>query len=691
MSHHDQQSEPSYPGLGLPLTYCPDPSSEPYHPMGVSPYVDGATSVMLQVREVSMMVIMETLTDKPQWHTKIFDDAIVAKWRDEALSIPDVALWDKIVNLSVNAYRYTDETDADYAEWKEDHSPDPIRGIMCEEAFEYIVQELRNKARYYEKTGLVPTLDATAAVVKADSIVPVDLTQALLEAFETLRADQGSTPDWHPGSNDMVQDLVHPSMYPLIYGISRVLRQERVGIADAIDSWSGKGDVIPSPDLDGALATNMIVSSENWSSNFQWLPTNVAFQSDGTPKLTSYVNNLHPIKHAEVYGALERLIAIALPAWDQCLKTYQEGNLHGPGRLDSRFDSQYIDDEDDQIWDPPNRTAFADVEVNWDDAEDNYDHIEDEAERKWYHLRQPNLPMPLPFQEIDYEPKVTLQEMFKNSGLQVIVKMASIELTPEKPEFPLGSWHVEGQMNEHICATAIYYLDSENITDASLEFRMHTSDEHDEVGYSGQDKYKWLERVYGTLLGGISPCIQKYGSVITRKGRVLAFPNVFQHRVSPFRLVDPSRPGYRRFIVLWLVSPYERVISTANVPPQQLSWWADSVFGSALPEHKAAVHRAVSHLPDDLKQLLAENGLKTVDNKSILEALEKRYHADSGSVVRRLPEELMGMIREELRDSLLLGPAEAREWRDDLMKERTSYQRETRKAWSEIQYNFCEH
>lgn len=107
--------------------------------------------------------------------------------------------------------------------------------------------------------------------------------------------------------------------------------------------------------------------------------------------------------------------------------------------------------------------------------------------------------------------------------------MASIELTPEKPEFPPGGWHVEGQMNEHICATALYYLDSENITDSSLSFRMQTSAYlHDDQGYDvGQDAYHWMESFYGTALGGNnSPCLQNYGTVETRQGRLLAFPNV---------------------------------------------------------------------------------------------------------------------------------------------------------------------
>jgi hypothetical protein len=55
-------------------------------------------------------------------------------------------------------------------------------------------------------------------VVKSDTVVPSALDRSLKDAFAKLRAEQGDNPDWHPYSNDMVQDLVHPSMYPFIYG-----------------------------------------------------------------------------------------------------------------------------------------------------------------------------------------------------------------------------------------------------------------------------------------------------------------------------------------------------------------------------------------------------------------------------------------------------------------------------------------
>lgn len=80
-------------------------------------------------------------------------------------------------------------------------------------------------------------------------------------------------------------------------------------------------------------------------------------------------------------------------------------------------------------------------------------------------------------------------------------------------------------MNEHICATALYYLDSENITDNNLSFRMQTSYDNNQDFEVGQDSFNWMEMVYGTPLRDAS-CLQNYGSVDTHQGRLLAFPNV---------------------------------------------------------------------------------------------------------------------------------------------------------------------
>jgi hypothetical protein len=60
--------------------------------MGIHGNFFDADSDILPVREVAMMTIMDKLTDKPDWHKKVFDDEIIAKWCKEALEYPDEAL-----------------------------------------------------------------------------------------------------------------------------------------------------------------------------------------------------------------------------------------------------------------------------------------------------------------------------------------------------------------------------------------------------------------------------------------------------------------------------------------------------------------------------------------------------------------------------------------------------------------------
>lgn len=180
-------------------------------------------------------------------------------------------------------------------------------------------------------------------MAKSDTLVSNDLQEALRKAFEKLKADQKAAPDWHPNTDDMVQDLVHPSMYPLVYGRSRVFQEERVGVTSAVEQWAGKGDIIHQEDApDRPRGFEFGVGSgeippEYWSLTYQWLPANMAFQKDGSLKFTSYINNLHPNRFPDIYRTIEQLVETSLPIWDQCLALatgYHKKD--GAGRLEPR-------------------------------------------------------------------------------------------------------------------------------------------------------------------------------------------------------------------------------------------------------------------------------------------------------------------------------------------------------------------
>lgn len=81
-----------YPGLGRPLRIL-DNSRFPFYPIGAHVDCTGTESELVPVRELAMMDVMEKLTDKENWHRKVFDEDIVAKWRKEALAVPDADFW----------------------------------------------------------------------------------------------------------------------------------------------------------------------------------------------------------------------------------------------------------------------------------------------------------------------------------------------------------------------------------------------------------------------------------------------------------------------------------------------------------------------------------------------------------------------------------------------------------------------
>jgi len=89
-----------------------------------------------------------------------------------------------------------------------------------------------------------------------------------------------------------------------------------------------------------------------------------------------------------------------------------------------------------------------------------------------------------------------------------------------------------------------------------------------------QGDHTWLWNIFG--FKAEDPGVQDSGSVVTREGRLVTFPNFVQHRVEGFRLQDPTKPGYRKIVALFLVNPHIKILSSAKVPCQRKDWWDES-------------------------------------------------------------------------------------------------------------------
>ncbi|GMF38784.1 unnamed protein product [Phytophthora lilii] len=143
-----------------------------------------------------------------------------------------------------------------------------------------------------------------------------------------------------------------------------------------------------------------------------------------------------------------------------------------------------------------------------------------------------------------------------------IVKFAEIILSPDKPKYSGGAWHIEGYSITEDIGSGIYCFDCENMKSLRLCFRA----EVEEPPYQQNDD-DGVAEIYGLL--AITFLVQELGSVESSTSRCIVFPNEFQHQVQPFELEDPSRPGTRKILAFFLVDPDSSIPSTSVIPPQQ--------------------------------------------------------------------------------------------------------------------------
>lgn len=423
--------------------------------------------------------------------------------------------------------------------------------------------------------------DGDLSIAKSDVAVSDSLRNALCDGIKPLEDVPERLKDWHPRSNNLVLDLVHPSLFPVAYGLTRYLN-EKVPLDKCLE-YIGRGTTM---DPFTPPRTSYERPSE-WGS-FQWLPTDVK-PTDKGAKLQGYINNLHPKKHADLYEVLEAIVGATIPMWEETLSGFYDRRriiIKSSGEADWHYTALFrLPHKEDgpDAWYDPNADVYCAEDGTPYEGEEDPDEYEDwqwedpydtwKEENRILKQREPKAYTPQA-ELAAGKKKVDLGGEKYPEGLQVIFKLANIHLTPEKPEYGGGSWHVEGGLNEGICASAIYYFDQDNITESRLAFRQAV-DAEEMTMVPEQNLHEAYERHMGVEQHG--PPIQELGKALTREGRLLAFPNCVQHRVEPFSLEDRSRPGYRKILAMFLIDPERRVLSTSNVPPQRRDWWAEEL------------------------------------------------------------------------------------------------------------------
>ncbi|KAK6091667.1 hypothetical protein MT418_8533 [Batrachochytrium dendrobatidis] len=342
--------------------------------------------------------------------------------------------------------------------------------------------------------------------------------------------------DLEHGSNhntgQMVHNLIDASMYSVVYGQTMIapldirLKYTTMVPCDILLSTRLVSDM---PIIEG--------DSKFISLKFQCLPSEFRVEQDGSVTINSYINNLNPIWHRDMYKCIAKIFKCFVPMFESLFRT-----------MNPMF--KYIDLRNGiQGYESPNRSYY------------NGMRSDTQVTRSVY----------VPILPEHFEPNRESAKPISLRGrnLQVIVKLTNIQLTPSKPKYDEGNWHNEGPINESIVATGLYYYDVENITTPKLDYRAAV----DRFYQVASDMY-WKD-VYG--IDQESPHNQYIGSLELPNGRCVVYPNRYQHKEQSFELADPTQPGHCKILTFFVVNPACRIVSTAHVAPQQPQWYNSSL------------------------------------------------------------------------------------------------------------------
>ncbi|CAI5486533.1 unnamed protein product [Closterium sp. Naga37s-1] len=624
---------------------------------------------------------MGQIREKPDWIRKVTDDEIVKKWKAELTEPAADVHPDGSIDAS-KEYWSAEEASAVLSFLRETTT----RPVKIDPAlFTYAIAELRWLASSFSSPpssspSAPPSSNLSAPLsslslhgnpkvlpsavegvyISPDPPLNPSLKQLFLDGITRLESVPEDQIDYHPGSNNQVVDLIHPSLHCLVFGRTRVIQDppNDLQILPWDELVSSLGEVArPMPPGQPTRPVFYPTGNHSYiSEKFQWLPAEVDVAADGqSAKFRSYINNLHPHEFAEMYRGLEHVFATAfVPLFNKVLTEAVQQRRE-------RFDYDIYGWYDE-----------------WK-GEREYDKDDDDDYHQWLVDRQPKQPdTPAEFSP-PQPPSPGHVVDLKGRRLQVVVKVASIQLTPDSPKYPGGTWHVEGMRNEHIVATGIYYFDSHNITESRLQFRITVA----EPDYDQNDN-KGVARIYGLVDDG--PLTQPLGSVRTDIPNLcLAFPNHFHHRVAPFELQDKTRAGHRKILVFFLVDPRVAIVSTARVPPQQLSWQRRELERKGHP---------CSVLPGLALDLIAEgvsggeDGEEDKGESSGVERGGEEGRVDEGEYGG----EGQGVGRES-RDGrgAAMTMEEAKKYREALMEERKALVQLANEELFERPFSLCEH
>ncbi|KAL8917003.1 MAG: hypothetical protein Q9208_008221 [Pyrenodesmia sp. 3 TL-2023] len=454
-------------------------------------------------------------------------------------------------------------------------------GDVTRSMVDWCIEEVKYHVHGYIRTQIIPAIDG--GVLKSDICVPTFNRLALLHALAAIRNRRSAS---EGQANASIVDLVDPYSFPYVWERSRTLRQGSVSRTGCI-SRCGEGEKVKMPPEKDCRQEEFWKYRNDmaWSRRYQWLPFDVRFEDGGRGRshIDGYINDVYPNRHPALYGQVETLIDHLIPLFNRALI-----DLKAPGYINQRIHlvcfgrDPFIEREPGPLQ-PPEQRAYSKYLKNDGQFQD------------WIF--------------------VDLKREFWNTGVQMVLQIREINLTPSNPKYKGEEWHVQGQTNERVCATARYVYSTSNVSSPTISFRRRVFPEEAIAAKGEITTPPFLPEIYGAKHG--DPVIQNFGHVALRENRVVVWPNVFQTKLDPVVLEDQSKDGYLRILTLHLIDPNRRIMSTSMVPCQRRDWWADAVRKSCphlyrLP--KEVFDNVVKMIDEESYPISTEEGRRTRDD-----------------------------------------------------------------------------
>ncbi|KAJ2936062.1 hypothetical protein H1R20_g1033, partial [Candolleomyces eurysporus] len=410
---------------------------------------------------------------------------------------------------------------------------------LTQKQIDYVLDELDGYAALRDEANQCQ-VSCFERIWESDILFDAEYATALLRDLAKLR---GGSQQHIADGNGVETSIIDPLLHCLVYHRTLV-------------RWiySQTPQPLPPPVSNDSFTVSL---------DFSALPSDVSLSKElpYSAQFKSYINNVHPDQHKSLYTHLEALLSKSVPLFEHTLTDLHRNNplterIHGACRY--------------TVWDEPDAPESSDDEEGW---------VRYEREmREWVM----NRPIQLPEVHEDGYPggmeKRRHVVSLKGKQVQVLTRATEIHLIPGGPEFSGTDWHVEGMRSERIVACNYHFIQCDNVSPSSLEFRAAVSYPR---GFLAGDTGATL-RTWGITDG--DACHQYIGSLPIRQNLSVTYPNIYQSRHTPFRLLDPDKPGRMTILTFLLVDPDIRpIISTSKVPPQQEAWIKQAVYDALTP------------------------------------------------------------------------------------------------------------